>query len=445
MDYSCVKEGDNIATIYLPKMSIDNGTMEQIRLMLKHPTIKNPIYMPDCHRGGKGCCVGTTVPILKDIIAPRYVGGDIGCGISTYPIGKIDEQYSMDQIDNIVRKNIMMGSGADSVFTSPVVKNNDLDEIYKWSLYEANEFAIAFKLKFNEDIFKHRPHYDSAWFTELCKKIDIDEDYALCSIGTLGGGNHYVEINKNKSGDCYLTIHSGSRALGDKICAYHQDKIDKTRRFDYDEYKYIMKQANRKFKASKTLKDIADRYKDDFDKQKHVDYLEADEAYEYYFDMIFAQKYAQYNRRTMIKQVLAQINIVYNEDNIIESIHNYIDFKDFIMRKGAISAHKDQLCIVSLNMRDGILLCKGKGNDEWYCSSAHGTGRLLTRDKAKSTISLTKFKESMNGIYSSSICEETIDESPFSYKNTEEIIKYLTPTVEIVEQLRPIYNAKALS
>lgn len=135
MDYSCVKEGDNIGTIYLPKMSIDNGTMEQIRLMLKHPTIKNPIYMPDCHRGGKGCCVGTTAHILKDIIAPRYVGGDIGCGITTYPIGKIDEKYSMEYIDSIIRENIMMGSGINSVFASPVINNNNIDEICKDALY----------------------------------------------------------------------------------------------------------------------------------------------------------------------------------------------------------------------------------------------------------------------------------------------------------------------
>lgn len=444
MDISYLKEGDATATVFLPKMSIDKGTMDQIREMMIHPTIKDAKFMPDCHRGGKGCCIGTTAPLLKNIVAPRLVGGDIGCGITSHPI-VIGENFTMEKIDEIVRTEIKMGSGFDSIFKEAVVGKDVIDNICKDALYDANEFCYAFKNVFGVDIFPHRPMYNYEWFVGLCKKIDMEPDYAMRSIGTLGGGNHYVEINKSENGKCYLTIHSGSRALGDKICSHHQAKIDETRRFNYDEFRLLKKKSNRKTKVSKELKSILDDYRDNFEEERHPDYLEEDEAYEYYFDMIFAQKFAQWNRRTMITRVMDRLGLDYDEDAVVESIHNYIDFKDFIIRKGAISAYDDKLCIISLNMKDGILLCRGKSNPDWNWSAAHGAGRLLTRDAARSKVSLKEFKESMEGIYSTSVCTETIDESPFSYKDSETIKKYLVPTVEIIEQLRPIYNAKALT
>lgn len=161
--------------------------------------------------------------------------------------------------------------------------------------------------------------------------------------------------------------------------------------------------------------------------------------------MIFAQKFAKLNRKIILKRLLNAINIPYDETNVIESIHNYIDFNDQIMRKGAISAHKDQLCLVSLNMRDGILLCKGKGNEDWNYSSAHGAGRLYTRDVARNKISMKEFKEAMENVYSTSVNTFTVDEAPQSYKDSETIKSLLGDSVEILEQLYPIINIRANS
>jgi tRNA-splicing ligase RtcB len=294
-----------------------------------------------------------------------------------------------------------------------------------------------------KEIHSRIPTYSVQWLKGKCQQIGMNYEYMLQGLGSLGGGNHYIEVNKGANEQLYITIHTGSRNFGGKICKFHQEKINETKFFDYETLHDKMKRARRKVKDSKKLKEIQDDLCLELNAKRHPDYLEKIEAYDYYFDMIFAQKYAKLNRKMILELILEQIYLAFKPENLIESIHNYIDFNDLILRKGAISAHKDKLCIVSLNMRDGILLCKGKGNEDWNYSSAHGAGRILNRSQALSKISLKMFKESMKDVYSTTVQDETIDESPFAYKDSELIKKSLTNSVEIIEQLKPILNVKA--
>lgn len=200
----------------------------------------------------------------------------------------------------------------------------------------------------------------------------------------------------------YITIHSGSRILGDHVCSYY----------------------------SKLLRDKKEKY------------LEGDDLYGYLFDMIIAQKYAQLNRRVILYVLLENLGIEFNDSLIIESIHNYIDFNDFVLRKGAIAAHENEKCIVALNMKDGILICRGKGNSEWNWSCAHGAGRLWSRGEVRYHVKLKDFQKEMKDVVSSTVCEETLDECPQAYKNSQLIVQAIAPTAEPLMQLKSILNFK---
>jgi tRNA-splicing ligase RtcB (3'-phosphate/5'-hydroxy nucleic acid ligase) len=439
MEYT-IREGSVDAKVFLDKFMIDKGTMRQIREMIYHPAIQHARVMPDCHRG-TGCCVGFTSHLGEKIV-PNFVGGDIGCGILTYPMGNILESISVKKLEEIIKTTIPMGATDDCVHKGPVFDLKDLGEVYNSAWEEAIMFAKTYEKKFKTNIKEYIPKYSLDWLKEKCKQIDIDFTYVLSSLGTLGGGNHYVEVNQDKNKNCYLTIHSGSRNFGSKICQHHQSKINETKFFNWDEYHEQMKKVRRNFKNPKQLKLHSDQIKDSLIENKHPDYLEKEEAYLYFFDMIFAQKYAQFNRHLMLKLVLGILDIKFDPEKLIESTHNYIDFTDMILRKGAISAHKDKKCIVSLNMRDGILICTGKGNEDWNYSSAHGSGRIFARHEVIHRTNMIEFKESMKDVYSTTVVPETLDESPMVYKDSEMIKKALGDTVDIVEQLKPVINVK---
>lgn len=280
----------------------------------------------------------------------------------------------------------------------------------------------------------------------------INVDKAFKSLGTLGGGNHFIEIDMDKNGDYWLVIHTGSRHLGIEVCDYYQNlayenlklkehngkTIQELSRELVDEYT----KAGRKKEISKALTKLRSDYK-----ATHVTipfelaYLEGKAMQDYLHDMKLAQEHAEINRETIAKQILKYAKLT--EVESFDTIHNYIDVDNMILRKGSISAQKGEKVIIPMNMRDGSLICIGKGNSDWNYSAPHGAGRILSRSKAKDTISMTEYQESMKGIYTTSVNKGTIDESPMVYKPIEEIMENIKDTVEIVDIIKPVYNFKA--
>jgi RNA-splicing ligase RtcB len=426
-------------------MKLDAETMKQLRIMIGHETVKNARIMPDAHRGA-GNCVGFTSQLTEKIL-PRFIGGDIGCGILTYNIGKIDnlDTSYLKELDENIKNRIPIGSGKRNIWKTPIVSDEDIAYLCNESYEQALNFAKGYFTHFNVDIKNLIPSYSKNWLIEKCYKIGVSYDEIICSIASLGGGNHFIEINQStNTHNIYVTIHTGSRVFGHYIFEYHNQKIENTRHFDYNEFKDFMDDIRqKKIIVPKILKQYEDDYIQNFVRGKHTDYLENDEAYEYFFDMIFAQNIAKLNRRCILREILKMTNTEYHEENIVESIHNYINFDDMILRKGAVSAHEGELCLIALNMRDGILLCRGKGNDEWNNSTAHGAGRQIIRGHAHNKISMREFQESMENVYSTSVTVNTLDESPQCYKNSNMIMELIDPSVEILDILKPIMNIKA--
>lgn len=448
MPYVIKEKGLDIdCKVFLEKDQIDKGTMEQIKKMVYHYTFtdnKPKIrIMPDAHRS-VGTCVGLTLE-LNGKVVPKFIGADIGCGCLLYPVDNITNDFSLEQIEQFIKNSIPMGGLENCVCSEPIATEQDIENICKSAKYEAYEFVEAYNKKFDVDITSFVPEYSVTWLKDKCLSMGLEYKYMMRSLCTLGGGNHYIEVNVDKENNKYMAIHCGSRSFGGYICELHQSKINDTKYIDKELVNTETKKIERKYKNPKQLKEQIDLMYDNFRANKHADYLEESEAFMYYFDMIFAQEFAKLNRRLILKEILKKLNKKYDEEKIIESVHNYISFSDLIMRKGSISAHKDELCIVSLNMRDGILLCKGKGNEDWNNSCAHGAGRKLTRNQADNTLKMKDFQESMKGIYSSTIQLETLNESPACYKDSNMIMESIKDTVEILEQLKPIINVKATS
>lgn len=355
--------------------------------------------MPDAH-AGKGCVVGTTIQ-LTDKVTPNLVGVDIGCGMQ---VTKLEEkEIDLYKLDRFIRENIPTG--------------------------------------FN---IRDTPLPQAAWFRPekmhcaACLNTDI---VTMNSIGTLGGGNHFIEIDRSDEGDLYLVIHSGSRNLGVRVCQYYQHLA-------------ILEDGNRdlrlqraeligRLKAEGRQKDIAKeiaKLPHPTPLHKELAYLTGSNFDEYIHDMQKVQQYAILNRYAMTRLILNGMNL--HRSDSFETIHNYINKKDMILRKGAVSARQGEKLIIPMNMRDGALLCIGKGNPDWNFSAPHGAGRLLSRRMAKESISLEEYQETMTGIFSTSVSESTIDESPQAYKPMAEIISQIGDTVEVKEVIRPIYNFK---
>lgn len=391
----------NDATVYLPADEIDENTVELIQKMTQCPALHNIKIMPDCH-GSSYCCVGLT-SIIQDKVIPQLLGGDIGCGILVYKLDKRIRDKHYEKIDAYIKSNVPMGEN--SHFT-PVIEMSYMDKIYAG----CNEKLAYLKAAYPEYDYGDFV-FNGDYYSNLVRKLNVKNGSSnfLRSLGTLGGGNHYIEINSGNDSD-YVSVHSGSRYLGQAICNHHQDKIRNSPTYNKSEFLH--------------------------------NYLSGDECVEYLIDMIFAQEFASHNRRIILLIILQELNIEFSDANAIESVHNYIDFERLILRKGAISAENDKLCIISLNMRDGIYICKGKGNVEWNYSSAHGCGRIMSRKEATQTFTLKQYKEVMKNVYSSCVNRETLDEIPMAYKTVTLITSAIGDSVEIVEQLLPVLNIK---
>lgn len=324
--------------------------------------------MPDVH-AGKGCTIGTTMTVT-DKIVPNIVGVDIGCGMLTVKLK--EKRLELPKLDSFIRQNIPFGR---------------------------NVRERAHRSHGRIDIYE----------LECVKKIDTRR--AKESIGTLGGGNHFIEIDTD--GDSlYLVIHTGSRNLGLRVAEYYQKTA----------YNACGGRAQ-----SEIPYELA--------------FLEGDSMQSYLHDMELMQRFAALNR-TVIKEVIVD-GLKLHEEESFETIHNYIDTDNMILRKGAVSAKKGEQLLIPMNMRDGSLLCTGLGNSDWNCSAPHGAGRLMNRRDAEQSFTLSQFKKSMEGIFTTSISKDTIDESPFVYKPMEEILKNISETVTVNKILKPIYNFKA--
>jgi RNA-splicing ligase RtcB len=388
--------------IYLPRKDIDVETYELATKMTQSPVFTDIRIMPDCHVSSY-CCVGMTSKI-EDKVIPQIVGGDIGCGISCLNLHTRLKEKNYDKIDKFVKSIIPMGERNHRI---PITTELIMQSIYD----KCNVKLDCLKERFPTYPFRDF-QYNDKYYRQLCvrAKSNVSSSNYLKSMGTLGGGNHYIEFNQEENGNCYLTVHCGSRHMGQAICNYHQNKI--TSQKTYNKKEFLQ------------------------------NYLEKEELVEYLIDMVFAQEFASKNRAIILKQICEGIGARFSENEIIESIHNYIDFDQFILRKGAIQANAGELCIISLNMRDGILICRGKGNPEWNYSSAHGCGRLMSRKDARLTFNMKQYKDGMKDVYSSCICKETLDEIPDAYKDVDFIKELIGDSVDIIKQLKPVVNIK---
>lgn len=413
----------------------DLQTLRQIKQMVSDPTVEHARIMPDCHFASS-CCVGFTAKLTGKII-PRYVGGDIGCGISVLPLPSLDAERVVRRAESIVariRKRVPMG---DAMHELP---EHDVAKVQQAAAEAAAAFA---RDRPDLTVGIPAPAYDDAWLTELCVRAGVPLNRVACQLGTLGGGNHFVEVGKNDAGVVHVTVHSGSRGLGQGICKHHQDIITARTTKDWDGFERAVRKMRRSVKDKKQQKAIEKELE-----AKHLDaqgkkYLEGKEAALYYYDMIFAQCYAAHSRWCMVREVALCCNAdAVDPEALVQTTHNYIDFGDGVWRKGAVRAGAGELLVVALNMRDGVLLVRGKGNPEWNESAPHGAGRKIPRGQAKQHTTMREFEKAMEHVCSDSVREETLDESPAMYKDHHLVLERSKDTLDVVDHVKPILNMK---
>ena len=359
--------------------------------------------MPDVH-AGMGCTIGTTMTIF-DKIVPGMVGVDIGCGMETVKLAEREIDYQA--LDDLIRREIPFGREVRKNH-HPLNAEIDLD-----ALRCVGQVHIA---------------------------------RARQSIGTLGGGNHFIEADRSDCGDLYLVVHSGSRHIGNEVAKYYQGEA----------YRMLCGNSSRQIeetiaalKADGRHKEIADTVKRLKAQNKlaaggipeNLAYVSGGLFDDYIHDMKIIQRFAELNRRAMTEVILRGMGLA--ELDRFTTIHNYIDTDSMILRKGAVSANSGERLLIPINMRDGSLVCVGKGNDDWNRSAPHGAGRLMSRTEAFKKLSMEEYESGMSGIFTTSVSRDTLDEAPMAYKSIDEILSHITPTAEIVERLRPMYNFKA--
>lgn len=381
---------------------IENEAVEQIKTLCNQKFITGSKIriMPDVHSGA-GCTIGTTMTITDKVI-PNLVGVDIGFGMETVMI--TDKEIDLEKLDKLIYEKIPSGHNIRKI-----------------------------------------PH-------ELINEIDLNQlkctghvkmDRAIRSIGTLGGGNHFIEAGKDEEGNIYITVHSGSRHLGLEVANYYQKMgykaLNKVSDIDIEKIIEQLKNEGREKEINKTIKEIKKQIITDI--PQALAYVSEELFDDYIHDMKLIQKFAVLNRKAMMDEIIKGLGTEVAEE--FTTIHNYIDTDMMILRKGAVSAKEGEKLLIPINMRDGSLICIGKGNEDWNYSAPHGAGRLMSRTKAKKTFELKNFKKEMEGIYTTSVSKDTLDECPMAYKAMEDIIKNIGDTVDIIKRIIPIYNFKA--
>ena len=384
--------------------TLEEKAEEQIRMVCDREEFADCKIriMPDVH-AGKGCTIGTTMTV-KDKVVPGMVGVDIGCGMETVRIAETDIDF--ERLDRVIRESVPSGMNIRET-PHPLADGIDLGEI-------------------------------------RCQK-EISVDRAVRSVGTLGGGNHFIEVDKDEEGAFFLVVHSGSRHLGCEVAEYYQKEGYRALcgRGTEDVSAVIarMKSEGRASEIQATLERMRAAEKPLPDIPAELAYVEGGLLDDYIHDMRIVQRFAALNRVTMTKVILEGMG--WTETDRFTTVHNYIDTDNMILRKGAVSAEKGKRLLIPINMRDGSLICVGKGNPEWNCSAPHGAGRLMSRSAARARLTMEEYAAQMSGIYTTCVAPDTLDESPMAYKNMEEIVACIGPTAEIVSRIRPVYNFKA--
>jgi tRNA-splicing ligase RtcB (3'-phosphate/5'-hydroxy nucleic acid ligase) len=396
----------NTAKVFTDNVE-DSASSQIINLLNQDFIVGSKVrIMPDVHAGA-GCVIGFTADLGEKVIA-NLVGVDLGCGVLCVELGK--EKIDLNKLDNIVHYFIPSGH---NIHDKKVTEFGKIKEIY----------CI--------DKLKNVSKFENA-------------------IGTLGGGNHMIEVDVDEDGTNYLIIHSGSRNFGKQVADYYQNlaidtlsgkaNLSKQKEMLIREYKIL----NRQSEIKKDLADLQEKYnKLQPLYPKELCFLIEDNREEYLHDMRICQEYASLNRATMSDIILEKLFGTNDNFGVFETIHNYINFDDNIIRKGAVSAYEGEKLIIPINMRDGSLLCTGKGNEDWNFSAPHGAGRLMSRSDAKRRLNLADFKNEMKEVFSTTVSQRTLDESPDAYKPMQEIIDNMQEAVIIDKIIKPVYNFKA--
>lgn len=386
--------------------NIEDTAVNQINELLEQDAFKDSKIriMPDVH-AGKGCVIGFTGD-LGDKVIPNVVGVDIGCGMLCVELGNVD--INLVELDRIIRENIPSGMNVRNEITFPTFR--------------------LFSLK-------------------CYKELRNKDNWLEKSMGTLGGGNHFIEVDEDENGNKYLVIHTGSRNLGKQVAEIYQNKAIEYCSFKNEMAKEIenciktYKEQGRTAEINDKIKEIRIKYTGKTKLPKDLCYLEGQLREDYLHDMKICQEFAILNRTIIARTIMEHLGL-YALD-FFQTIHNYISFTDNIVRKGAISARKGERVLIPMNMRDGCIIGIGKGNDDWNQSAPHGAGRIMSRIKAKEVLTMEDYRDSMKNIFTSSVNEDTLDEAPMAYKPMQEIIDCIGDTIEIEKVIKPIYNFKA--
>ena len=416
--------------------TIEEGVYNQIYDIINSPAFqgKRVLLMPDVHVGASGPC--GLVAEIGDYICPEHIGVDIGCSVTMLFLNKKISREKLALLEHRIKKAIPMGFNLNE--TSQIEDK----EFYK---FLSREFKSA-KSIWPEMLEKLPVNVDERWVSKRLKELSVDEGVFYKSLGTLGGGNHFIEYGETPDKGA-ITFHCGSRNFGVKVCKYwmKETSVGMSKKEIRDA---INKIKNDYMKSHKNMKNFDAYLKKNLTllKNNHLNgYLEGETMKGYICDMVFAQAYAKYNHETIIKAI-SKVLLTIDNTKIVDKVtctHNYIDMRDRLLRKSSISAHKGEKIIVPLNMKDGTALCVGKGNPVWMESCSHGAGRKMSRSEAKRNISLEEFKSSMEGIVSTSVNTSTIDESPMAYKNSDEILGLIADTCEIINIVKPLVSWKA--
>ena len=470
---------------YVHTDNVDDYCVNQVQEMVNHEAFQNDVHiMPDAH-GGAGAVVGFTMPLGEKIV-PNTVGVDIGCGMTAFNFGsgyEVDEHIEgyREQVDKRIRDLIPLGF--DTFGDIPYDPDYHMHEDFPWD--ECTTKARQFNkelAKTDLDIPKVDDIYGPDYFDALVERIGYDPQRAINSLGTLGGGNHFIEISQSqRTGDYWCVVHSGSRGIGNAIAQWWQerahencdDRAEKAREAltDIPDWAYKFDESEvddgellnwlqggmgedwkdtdevRARRDGEEIGNLIDRMNDlthmvaEGGDGHDLDYLDGSNRAGYLKDMIFAQTYAIESRHHMCRAVQSALGARLKDT--IDSIHNYIDFNDLTIRKGATRVHQGEMGVIPFNMRDGAVIVEGRGNENWNRSAPHGAGRRGSRTWAFEEFDVDEYQKEMEGVFSTSVNENTLDEAPMAYKDTEDILSRIEPTAFVVDELVPKINIKA--